>query len=376
MKPKIKDTMAPVYINNKIVFGTQSTSIEIEDDNGEIFQLIEMFTGNMEIHEIYKKTLIDKEVVDEIIEVLNDNLLIEDANLDRELLSVEENKRYNTNLNYFSNYANLSKSKYKYQKKLIDSTVAVIGVGGASLLATSLANMGIGKIVLVDFDIIELSNLSRQIPYFENDIGRFKIDVAKEKINSINSSVIVETFNKKIVGAKELNEIIKDADIVVNGIDTPAIESARWVNYACRKNNKVMLQGGIGSDCIIIEKFTNSTGCYDCFLMNSLKNDKEFEAQLRHVYSDKFNNVNTSYVPNIIMLTGLLAFEIGKNLGEYGQKNDLDYTIELNTNTLQLKYINSSSRHIKCPTCGVDNSAIEEPVSIEELIKIVKGIEI
>jgi molybdopterin/thiamine biosynthesis adenylyltransferase len=366
--------MSPIYLNNKIIFGTQSTSIEIDDESGEIFKLVKLFNGELSIESIYQKTLLSKDDVDELISVLNENLLIEDIELDSTLLSGLDKERYKTNLNYFSNYADLNKSKYVYQKNLINSTVVIIGVGGASLLATSLATMGIGRIILVDYDRIEISNLSRQIPYFESDIGKLKVDVAKEKINSINSSVKVEIFNKKIMCAADLDEIVKDADIVVNGIDTPPIESARWVNYACIKNNKVMIQGGIGSDCIVIEKYSNAKGCYDCCLINSLKQDNEFESQLRVAYSNEFKSVNTSYSPNIIILTGLLAFEIGKYLGKYGDVINSDYTIQINTKTLEVSYINQTSKLSNCPTCGSSKEKSKEPLNIYELIKRAKGI--
>ena len=372
MKPKIKDIMKPIYINDKIIFGTQSSSIEIEDKDKEIFNLIKLFNGENTFEEIYIKSKETKKYIQEIISILNENLLIEDMELDCDTLSELQKNRYKTNLNYFSNYSNLVKSKYFYQKKLINSTVAIIGVGGASLLATSLATMGIGKLILVDYDCIELSNLSRQIPYFESDIGKYKVEVAKEKIKSMNSSVDVEIFNSKITCASDLKEIIKEADIVVNGIDAPAIESARWVNYECMRNNKIMIQGGIGADCIIIEKYTNEKGCYDCFLMNALKEDNEFEAQLNFAYSKGFKDVNTSYSPNIIILTGLLSSEIGKILGGYGDTINSNYTMHFNTNTYEISYINKSNKVGTCPTCGIDENTSKEPIEISKLINLAR----
>ncbi|VYU68094.1 hypothetical protein [Clostridium tertium] len=97
MRPKIKESMAPIYINNKIVFGTKSTHIEIDDEDGEIFKLLNIINGDLDINEIYKTSSIDNDIIDEVIDVLNENLLIENVELDSNLLSIYEKNRYNTN---------------------------------------------------------------------------------------------------------------------------------------------------------------------------------------------------------------------------------------------------------------------------------------
>ncbi|VYU68076.1 hypothetical protein [Clostridium tertium] len=74
-----------------------------------------------------------------------------------------------------------------------------------------------------------------------------------------------------------------------------------------------------------------------------------------------------------IILTRLLTFEIGKYLGGYGESSELNHTIELNTNTLQVKYINPKVRNKKCPTYNRSNSNEDEPVSIDDIIKISTG---
>lgn len=369
MLPKIKDIVLKTYVDNKIILKNQDLSIEIEDEEGEIGKLLKLLSGKFSIEDIYNKTTLSKEDVDELISVLDENLLVEDYELDNDLLSKDEKERYKTNLNYLSNYSNLNTSKYYYQKNIMNSTVVLIGVGGASLLGVALAAMGVKKLILVDYDKVEVSNLSRQILYFENDIGRFKVEAAKEKIKASNSSVDVQIYNRKIACVSDVEDIIKDADIVVNAIDTPPIESARWLNYVCVKNNKILIQGSVGQDCVIIEKYGGDKGCYDCFLISGFKESNEFEETIKYQYTKEYKDVNTSYIPNIMILIGMLSSEIGKIIGKYGEPMDADYSIEFNTKTLQLNYINKTKRVDNCPTCGSRKKS-DKLANISELINI------
>ena len=83
----------------------------------------------------------------------------------------------------------------KGQEKLGKSAVGIIGLGAlGSVSAELLARAGIGKLILIDRDVVELSNLQRQSLYDENDIGKPKAIASKEKLNKINSEVEIDIF--------------------------------------------------------------------------------------------------------------------------------------------------------------------------------------
>ena len=105
------------------------------------------------------------------------------------------------------------------QKKIIDSKVLVIGMGGLGCpLAIYLASLGVGNLGLVDDDKIELSNLNRQIIYTRDDIGKFKVDVAKKKIKKINNKSLIKSYKIR-VGEKNIKNLIKDFDLICDGTD-------------------------------------------------------------------------------------------------------------------------------------------------------------
>jgi len=131
------------------------------------------------------------------------------------------------------------------QEKLTNAKVLVIGAGGLGCpVLQYLAAGGVGKIGIVDFDTIDISNLQRQVLYSEKEVGLAKADIAKNKIQALNSSVEVESFNIK-VNAKNILSLIEHYDIIVDGTDN--FESKYLINDACVIKNKILVFGSIHS---------------------------------------------------------------------------------------------------------------------------------
>ncbi len=107
------------------------------------------------------------------------------------------------------------------QDKLKKSKVAVFGIGGVgSYTVEALARAGIGHIVLVDYDTYDITNINRQIGALHSTIGRYKVDVMKERILDINPNAIVETYQK--IDGEEADIIDSTFFYVVDAIDTIA----------------------------------------------------------------------------------------------------------------------------------------------------------
>ncbi|MFK5854963.1 MAG: sulfur carrier protein ThiS adenylyltransferase ThiF [Bacteroidota bacterium] len=104
------------------------------------------------------------------------------------------------------------------KEKLKNKTVGIVGCGGlGSNCAVALARVGVGKLIIADFDIIEESNLNRQY-YFHKQIGAKKTTSLKENIQLINPKIIVETHDIKL-NSQSIIEIYKDCDVIVEAFD-------------------------------------------------------------------------------------------------------------------------------------------------------------
>jgi len=129
------------------------------------------------------------------------------------------------------------------QERLKSTTVAVVGVGGLGCPASLyLAAAGFGRIILIDEGRFELSNLNRQIHGWQRDIGRLKVEAAKEKLTALNPDVEVETQTIKLT-EENVDEALGEADIVVDGLDN---WRARFlVNEHCVQHRKPFIHAGV-----------------------------------------------------------------------------------------------------------------------------------
>lgn len=129
------------------------------------------------------------------------------------------------------------------QAKIKQAKVLVIGVGGLGCpVLLYLAAAGIGQIGIVDDDLVDESNLQRQVLYSSADIGRPKAMVAKEKIIELNPHIQVVTYQKRLVNSNVM-DVIADYDVVVDGTDNFA--TRYLVNDACVLAQKILVYGSI-----------------------------------------------------------------------------------------------------------------------------------
>jgi len=155
------------------------------------------------------------------------------------------------------------------QKKLLQSSVLIIGAGGlGSPIAIYLAASGVGKIGIVDKDNVEASNLARQILYSTNDINKNKASTAIKKLRKINPGLQLRSFNTKLTSTN-INKIAKDFDLMVDGSDN--FRTRFLINDYCLINKKILISGAISKfdGQVYTFNFTNEKSpCLKCFIPN------------------------------------------------------------------------------------------------------------
>ncbi|GAB1049135.1 MAG: hypothetical protein SPiTSB_34310 [Shewanella algae] len=151
------------------------------------------------------------------------------------------------------------------QLALRAKTVVIVGLGGLGHhLAHSLAAAGVGRLILIDPDIVELGNLPRQLLYNEQDIGRLKVDVAKEKLGRDYPNCLIE-IEPKLFGPKSA-ELIREASLVLDASDN--FLCRHNLNQACVKLGKELIAAAISADsgllCHTAPWLNPEAGCYEC----------------------------------------------------------------------------------------------------------------
>jgi len=152
----------------------------------------------------------------------------------------------------------------KKQRQLQESSVLIVGIGGlGSAAALYLAAAGIGTLLLADYDLLDISNLQRQILYRTNDIGQSKAKLAKNHLHQLNPHINIVAINKKL-DDQNLMDTMLNTDLVLDCSDT--MNSRHQINIACIAAQKTLISGsamGFSGQLLVIEPpYTH--GCYAC----------------------------------------------------------------------------------------------------------------
>ena len=221
--------------------------------------------------------------------------------------------------------------------KLRNAHVSVIGAGGiGNPVITQLTAMGIGKLKIVDRDVIEISNLHRQHLYTDEDIGKVKVEAALERLRKINPQVEIEAVPTSVT-IYTAEDLVKGSDIVIDALDS--IEARYALNDACIKQNIPFIYAGalgmLGSVCTILP---NKTACLRC-MFPKLEEDEMPTCSTEGVH------------PSILYLvSGIQVSEAVKLIT--GQQPTLANTLlYVDLTNLSFEKI-QMLRYEDCPSCG------------------------
>jgi adenylyltransferase/sulfurtransferase len=171
-------------------------------------------------------------------------------------LTSEELQRY-------SRQVMLEEIGFEGMEKIRSAKICVVGAGGiGNPVATQLVAMGVGKLRIVDRDVIEVTNLHRQHLYTDDDIGRVKVEAAAERLCKLNPTVKIEPIPTSVT-KYTAESIIKGFDIVIDALDS--VDARYALNDACIKHSIPLIYAGalgmVGSVCTILP---SKTACLRC----------------------------------------------------------------------------------------------------------------
>ena len=196
------------------------------------------------------------------------------------------------------------------QKKIINSKILIVGMGGLGCpIADLLTRSGIGLIGVIDFDKVNLSNIHRQTLYTTKDIGKFKVNVIKKKLNLINKEVKVKIYNKK-ADDKSLKNIINKYDIIVDGSDN--FKTKFLLNKFSLKFKKKLIVGAISKFDGHIFTFDfnkKNTPCLKCFYQTD-PTDQFLNCESEGILGSTANIVGSLQANEVLKI----ILSIGKNL--------------------------------------------------------------
>ena len=215
------------------------------------------------------------------------------------------------------------------QKKIKNSKVLIIGVGGLGCpVAEALARAGVGKIGIVDNDLVNLSNIHRQSLFDMTNLNEPKVKIAKLKLKKINSKISVQEYNLRLK-KNNFKKIIKKYDYIVDGSDN--FETKFLINDFCIKFKKNLVVGAISKFDGHIFSYdfkNNNETCLRCFYQEDSISDDNLNCEFEGVVGTVANIVGN-----------IQANEILKKILNIGTK--------LNNQILVIDLLNLNFRKIK-----------------------------
>lgn len=173
----------------------------------------------------------------------------------------------------------LSEINEEGQKKLLQAKILVIGAGGlGSPVLLYLAAAGIGNIGVIDDDVVELSNLQRQVIHNQKNLGEKKVVSAREKILALNEDVKLEIYESRAT-FDYLAQIVPDYDFILDATDN--FPTRFIINEICHKLHKPLIFAavkGFSGQVSVFKSYENNNPCYACFNPNIV--DKNFSLPL------------------------------------------------------------------------------------------------
>jgi molybdopterin/thiamine biosynthesis adenylyltransferase len=156
-------------------------------------------------------------------------------------------------------------SSWEPQARLRAARVTVLGVGGTGgVAALALAASGVGHLHCVDPDEVELSNLSRQVLYSEDDLGQPKADSAVARLRRLNADVEVTGQRLEATGIDDVLALARDCDVLLLGADRPP-ELRIWTNRACLAARRPWVDAGYHGPLVQVGAFVPGIGpCWEC----------------------------------------------------------------------------------------------------------------
>lgn len=252
----------------------------------------------------------------------------------------------------YSRHIILKEVGVKGQKKLNNAKVLIIGAGGLGAPAAMyLAAAGVGTIGIVDADVVDLSNLQRQIIHATADIGKPKVDSAKETMNAMNPDVQVKTYHKFIYSTN-IREIIREYDFIIDGTDN--FPAKFLINDACVMEKKPFSHAGIIRFKGQLMTYVPGEGpCYRCVFKNPPPKDA--------VPTCKQAGVIGAMGGVIGSLQAMEAIKYITGVGKLLTGHLLTYDA-INQEFRKIKLPSDTS---KCPVCG-EHPTITELIDYEQ----------
>ena len=360
--PRLKPLVEYYSTNKKIYFFNKpGIAIEMEDESRFIEYVCKLMDGKKTFLEIEQTLFLEfpKETpfLQELLTVLDNEYLLEDTLTHHHgNLSDYDLERWSRNIEFLGAHCKIDSNKYLLQQKIKSQNIVILGLGGVgSNVLYNLTAMGVSNITAIDCDLVELSNLNRQIIYNETDVGQPKATVAQKRISDFSPKANIKFITQKITSGEDIEQLLSKNDLVIAAIDHPRDKVMDWVNSACISKNSTFICGALDSHAAMCYTvIPQVTGCIECWKSNAKKSRFLFQDLIKKEHFNHSLSPNVAIMPLISITAGIVANEALKIITGIGTPQSLGCVYTFDFLTSQVTTTESWEKNPACQTCTIN----------------------
>jgi molybdopterin/thiamine biosynthesis adenylyltransferase len=312
---RLRSSIALVYNKGELnIFKTnirENVFLKINYDN--IIQLLQLFDGRTKLSDIIKNCDIAEDTLISLVQYLNNKYILICVDKDYPIDLIETKYRI---INFLEDYCKSSTEVLHKISLLNKKKVLIFGLGAVGTwIVDMLARDGVMEFILVDDDIVDISNLHRQDFYFEDDIGRKKLDVIETKLKQIDSNISVKKIYKKL-DFYFFNDFDKMFDLAINCADYPNVDTTTAIiaSECMKRNIPHIIGGGYNLHLTLIGQsvIPYKSACFKCFDTKLNQINEPFTHNLKKLHRE--NRKVGSFSPLCTLSASLASIEAFKIL--------------------------------------------------------------
>jgi hypothetical protein len=256
--------------------------------------------------------------------------------------------RFSRLVDFFSEFETDEVSRYDFMARLRDARVAVVGTGGmGSWLIYNLACCGVGRLRLIDGDVVEPSNLNRAILYTEDDIGVPKVSAAARSVRRFAPRTEVETHEMFVTGSTGLRDLLGDVDLLVCCADKPTWLLRRWVaEAALATGTPALCASGLRIGPFYLP---NRSSCPMCEWATLIEREPKLPAMLSAQSRLPAGN-SGSLAPLGAMTASILGWDALRYLSGYAEPRSVNGVWQMDADVSST--VLPIPRHPRCEVCA------------------------
>jgi molybdopterin/thiamine biosynthesis adenylyltransferase len=315
VRPQLKGSLVGRESEGLVIISDLLERIVLSDASGDLEALVGLLgDGTLTAGELAdvlhsQRHIARADVVDAVRELDQLGLLFDaDAVVS---LSERQLDRYYSNLDFFAGFASLSSSAADHQRRLCDAHVVVLGAGGlGSVCLMALSGLGVGRLTVVDDDVVELRNFARQFIYRHEDIGESKAVRAAAWVHAYDPTIRIQAIDRTIAAPGDISRLLLGADLAILAANEPVESIGIWINELCVAAGVPWVAGGggTGREVVYWSVDPGRSPCLACRLREERENPA-FGPESQRVAASISTSRNRGTGPACCLMGSLVSLE-------------------------------------------------------------------